>query len=126
MNPDKFNIIEALKLVYQESRPIFNNNNLNNDGTFSKKAVTASYTISHLLAKHSKPFTKGAFIKKCLIEAVKSFGNSLSLSEASSIPLSKNTVASRITHITSSIEEKLKYLLATCSYFSLRLDDNHR
>ena len=38
--------------------------------------------------------------------------------------MSKNTVVSRINHIASSIEEKLKYLLATCSYFSLCLDES--
>lgn len=90
----------------------------------SAKAVTASYAISRLIAKNSKPFTEGEFVKECLIEAVKSFGNSLTLSKASSIPLSRKTVTSRITHIASSIEEKLKYLLATCSYFSLCLDES--
>ncbi|KYN03211.1 General transcription factor II-I repeat domain-containing protein 2A, partial [Cyphomyrmex costatus] len=119
---EKCNIIEGLKLIYQEGLNSSSSNN--NDVTSSIKAVTASYAISLLIAKHSRPFTEGDFIKKCLIEAVKSFGNSLTLAEAASIPLTNMTVASRIHSIASSIEEKLKCLLASCSYFSLCLDES--
>lgn len=122
VDQEKFNLIEALKLVYKESRN--ESSDSDNDTLSSKKATIASYSISHLISKHSKPFTEGEFVKECLIEAVKSFGNSLTLSEAISIPLSKNTVASRINHIASSIEEKLKSLLETCSYFFLCLDES--
>ena len=76
------------------------------------------------IAKYSKPFIEGDFIRECLIEAIKSFSNSLTLAKASSIPLTKKTVASRIHNITCSIEEKLKYLLGSCSYFSLCLDES--
>jgi len=107
VDQEKFNLIEGLKLVYGENCSLVLD--IDNDATSSAKAVTASYSTSHLIAKNSKPFTEGEFVKECLIEAVKSFGNSLTLSEASSIPLSKKTVASRIIHIASSLEEKLKY-----------------
>lgn len=40
--------------VYHENRPILDNNNLNNDGTFSGKAITESYIISIFFAKYSK------------------------------------------------------------------------
>lgn len=33
----------------------------------SETAVHASYVLSELIAKHSKPFTDGDFIKECLI-----------------------------------------------------------
>ena len=85
VDEEKFNLIEGLKLVYQEGcNPIFE---VDNNASSSAKAVTAPYAMSRHIAKHSKPFTKGEFIKECLIEAVKSFGNLLTLSEASSIPL---------------------------------------
>ncbi|XP_070171334.1 protein FAM200C-like [Polyergus mexicanus] len=116
---------QSLKLVYEEGYSDNTNFEIDNNAVSSEKAVTASYAISHLIAKHSKPFTEGAFVKECLIEAVKSFGNSLTLAEATSIPLNKKTVAARVTHIAYSIEEKLiKDLLATCSYFSLCLDES--
>ncbi|XP_072753119.1 SCAN domain-containing protein 3-like [Anoplolepis gracilipes] len=121
VDQEKINLIEGLKLVYQESYdPVFDINNAStSDAT---KAVTASYAISYLIAKNSKPFTDGEFVKECLIEAVKSF-DSLTLAEAASIPLNKKIVAARVNHIASSIEDKLTYLLSTCSYFSLCLDE---
>ncbi|UYV69078.1 EPM2AIP1 [Cordylochernes scorpioides] len=35
----------------------------------SEAAVHESYVLSEMIAKHSKPFTEGDFIKECLIEA---------------------------------------------------------
>lgn len=118
---EKSNVIEGLKLVYQEGCD--SNSQLENV-TPSVKALTASYAISNLIAKNSKPFCEGKFIKKCLIAAVESFGNSLTLEEAASIPLSDKTVKSRINDITCSLETKLKSLLKSCSFFSLCLDES--
>ncbi|EFN87141.1 SCAN domain-containing protein 3, partial [Harpegnathos saltator] len=86
--------------------------------------LVASYKISHMIAKHSKPFTDGKFIKDCIIDAVNAFGGSLDIKEASSIPLSVKTVSSRIANIADCIEDKLQSLLATCSYFSLCFDES--
>ncbi|EZA53490.1 General transcription factor II-I repeat domain-containing protein 2B [Ooceraea biroi] len=115
---EKLNIIEALKLVYQDdvvSSPPENS---------SEKPLLASYAISLLIGQNSKPFTDGTFIKNCIIEAVKSFGNSLTIDEAMSIPLSAKTITSRITDISNSIQEKLKNLLISCTYFSLCIDES--
>ncbi|XP_076238656.1 general transcription factor II-I repeat domain-containing protein 2A-like [Calliopsis andreniformis] len=100
---EKFELIEGLKLVNTEN---------------------PSYAISLLIAKKGKPFTEGDFVKKCLTEAVSAFGNSISFEEAASIPLSDKTVASRISDISLSIEEKLSALLNTCRYFSVRLHES--
>jgi len=75
------------------------------------------------LQKIPNPF-EGKFIKECIIAAVKSFGNSLTLEEAAGIPLSDKTVKSKIDDIASSLEKKLKSLLASCSFFSLCLDES--
>lgn len=48
----------------------------------------------------------------------------MTLQEAASIPLSQRTVKSRINDIASSLENKLKYLLDSCSYFSLCIDES--
>ncbi|XP_046145949.1 general transcription factor II-I repeat domain-containing protein 2-like [Osmia bicornis bicornis] len=84
-NTEKLNIIEGLKLVYQEGAlpPSINSS--------SQKSVLASYAISLLIAQNAKPFSEGVFVKNCIIEAVKAFGNSLTLEEAMSIPLSSKT-----------------------------------
>lgn len=124
---EKLNILEGLKLVYQERDSIYQDTSdtlISNADHDNEKAVAASYAISFLIAKHSKPFVEGKFVKKCLIEAVKCFDNKLTIDEAESIPLSTQTVGRRINDIAFSIENKLKSLLATCSYFSLCLDES--
>lgn len=118
---EKSNLIEGLKLVYAESCTAIPNVI---DGISSKCALAASYAISHRIAKQSKPFTEGNFIKECIIDAVKSFGNTLTLEQAASIPLTDKTVTSRVNAISTSIEETLRTLFATCTYFSLCLDES--
>ncbi|EZA53800.1 hypothetical protein X777_06864, partial [Ooceraea biroi] len=76
--------------------------------TSSVKAFTAWYTISNLIAKNSKPFCEGKFVNKCLIAVVESFGNSLTLEEAASIPLNDKTVKLRIDDSISSSLESVK------------------
>jgi len=64
----------------------------------NEAAVKVSYVLSELIAKHSKPFTEGDFIKTCLIKTseiicpknLKAFQN---------ISLSRNTIAERITEL---------------------------
>lgn len=112
VDEEKLNLIEGLKLVYQEG--CSSSSHLDNV-TPSVKALTASYAIFNLIAKNSKPYCEGKFIKECLIAAVESFGNSLTLDEVASIPLSDKTVKSRIDDISSSLEKKLK------SFYSLAL-----
>ncbi|XP_067215683.1 protein FAM200A-like [Linepithema humile] len=119
VDEEKSNLIEGLKLIYQEGR----SSNIDN-ATPSAQALAASYAISNLIAKNSKSFCEGNFIKECLIAAVKSFGNSLTLEEATSIPLTDKTIKSRIDNIASSLEQKLKSLLESCSFFSLCLDES--
>lgn len=121
VDEEKISLIEGLKLIYQEGRS--SNSDIDNI-TPSVKALTASYAISNLIAKNSKSFCEGKFVKECLIAAVESFGNSLTLEEAASIPLSDKTVKSRINDIASSLENKLKSLLESCSFFSLCLDES--
>ena len=116
---EKCSLIEGLKLIYQED---LNSPSSNNNDASSVKTVTASYAISLLIAKHS--FIEGDFIKEYLIEAIKSFGISLTLAEIASILLTKKIVASRIHSIACLIKEKLKCLLASCCYFSLCLDES--
>ncbi|XP_070169425.1 general transcription factor II-I repeat domain-containing protein 2-like [Polyergus mexicanus] len=121
---EKLKILEGLKLVYQEGDSICQDTLISNASHDNEKAVAASYAISFLIAKHSKPFADGEFVKKCIVEAVKSFDNRLTVDEAASIPLSIQTIGRRINNIASSIKDKLKSLLATCSYFSLCLDES--
>jgi len=68
---------------------------------FSK--IPTSLLVSLLIAQNSKPFIEDVFVKNCIIEAVKVFGNFLILEEAINIRFS-----ARITDINDSIRDKLK------------------
>lgn len=63
------------------------------------------------------------FIKDCIRTTVIAFGNIIIL-RINNIPLSRDTMRSRIIRIDCAIEEKLKLLLATCAYFSLCFDES--
>lgn len=128
---EKLNILEGLKLVYQKSDNICddtlssNADSIDNaDSDNNAKALVASYAVSFQIAKHSKTFSESEFIKKCLVEVIKTFGNKITLDEAASISLSCRTVGRRITNIALYMEDILKSLLANCSYFSLCLDES--
>lgn len=121
---EKLKILEGLKLVYQADNSVSRDFLISNTDNNDAKALAASYAVSFLIAKHSKSFSDGEFIKECLVETVKSFDGKLTVDEATSIPLSHQTIGRRITNIAFSIEDRLKFLLATCSYFSLCLDES--
>ncbi|KYQ55832.1 General transcription factor II-I repeat domain-containing protein 2B [Trachymyrmex zeteki] len=125
MGQEKHDLIQGLKLVYQEGSIYdIEGCSSSSDTTSSIKALTASYAISNLIGKHSKPFTEGKFVKECIVAAVQSFGDLLTLQEAASIPLSAKAVKSRINDIALCLEEKLKSLLQSCSFFSLCFDES--
>lgn len=66
VDQEKSNLIEGLKLIYQEgsSREGSNLDNV----TPSVKALTASYAIANIIAKNSKPFTEGKFVKESSLQ----------------------------------------------------------
>jgi len=64
---------------------------------------------------------EGKFVKERVIAAVQPFGESMTLQEAASISSAKN-VKFRINSIIFSLQEKLKFLLKSCSFLSLYLD----
>lgn len=128
---EKLDLIEGLKLVNRESLTYIRNRASNRarkseQASSSNEARNASYAISFLIAKNSKPFSDGTFIQKGLIETIKSFGGSITLEQAETIPLivSRRTVTRRISDISVYFEQKLRALLNTCTYFSLCLDES--
>ncbi|UYV64706.1 hypothetical protein LAZ67_3001719 [Cordylochernes scorpioides] len=63
----------------------------------SEAAVHASYVLSEMIAKHSKPFTEGDFIKECLIKAAEIVCPG-SVKTFQAISLSRTTVVERYRH----------------------------
>ena len=83
----------------------------NQQGLFTKcctsrdAAVKTSYVISHKIARKSKPFSDGEFIKECLLDSA-----ALICPEKKgafeNVPLSRRTVTRRVEDIYSSLKEE--------------------
>ncbi|XP_023812089.1 general transcription factor II-I repeat domain-containing protein 2B-like [Oryzias latipes] len=86
-------------------------------------AVRTSFVISHKIARNSKPFSDGEFVKECLLDSV-----ALICPETKSafenISLSRRTVARRIEDIAGNLELQLKSRAADFDCFSLALDES--
>lgn len=89
----------------------------------NEAAVKVSYVLSELIAKHSKPFTEGDFIKTCLIKTAEIIcpGN---LKAFQNISLSRNTVAERITELACNLSNQIKIKIPTFEYFSIACDES--
>ncbi len=86
-------------------------------------AVEASYVVSEMIAKAGKPFTEGQFIKDCMLKVTdilcpekKIMFNNLSLSA--------NTVAERITELSSDIYDQLRGKARVFTAYSVALDES--
>lgn len=70
-------------------------------------AVRTSFVISHKIARNSKPFSDGEFVKECLVDSAtlicpekkKAFAN---------VPLSRRTVTRRVEDIAGNLELQLQ------------------
>ncbi|XP_008178225.1 general transcription factor II-I repeat domain-containing protein 2B-like [Acyrthosiphon pisum] len=89
----------------------------------NEAAVKVSYVLSELIAKHSKPFTEGDFIKTCLIKTAEIIcpGN---LKAFQNISLTRNTVAERITELACNLNNQIKIKIPTFEYFSIACDES--
>lgn len=86
-------------------------------------AVKTSYLISHLIARKSKPFTEGEFIRECIIKAVEAICPE-QLKKFKTISLSRNTVASRIDDIAGNLRNQLKSVVSTFETYSIAIDES--
>ena len=100
--------VKQLKAAFCKQRSFFANINKSN-----KDSIRASFVISDMIAKSSRPFTEGLFIKECLVKASDILcPGKKKLFEG--ISLSPNTVASRVTDLVANVE---KQLVATAKDF---------
>lgn len=89
----------------------------------SEKCVKVSYVISEKIAKYSKSFGEGEFVKECLLAAVETLCPQ-EIDKFKQVSLSRNTVTRRIEEIGEDIEKKLKTVAESFSYYSLALDES--
>ena len=96
-------------------------NTLANINLSNKNAVRASFASSEMIAKSSRPFTEGLFIKECLLKASDILcPNQKKLCEG----LSPNTVATRVTELAADVQKQLLATAKNFEAFSIALDES--
>lgn len=110
--------VEALKKQLQRQQYSFHKQNDD-----SEASVKVSYIISEKIARKSKPFTDGDFIKECMEAAVEVLCPSQK-QLFSKISLSGVTVARRVEELAGDIERSLKERVSQFVYYSVALDES--
>ena len=95
----------------------------------AKAATIASYRVSHVLAKHKKPFKDGEAWKEGFVEAAESlfdgFKNKTEIMKAvNDVQMSRNTTTRRCEVMAVNVEEQLRKDIDTCECFSLQFDES--
>jgi hypothetical protein len=88
----------------------------------TEATVEASYALAHLIAKRSKPFTEGEFIKECILTAVEIICPE-KLQHFKNISLSPNTIADRVCDIGDDIGSQLKEKISKFKRCSIAIDE---
>lgn len=88
-----------------------------------KSATEASFRVSHLLAKHKKPFTDGELIKETMAVTADTVCNHFQnkddiKTELSSVPLGPATLTRRAESLSEDVDR------SHCEYFSLQFDES--
>ncbi|KAM4021765.1 general transcription factor II-I repeat domain-containing protein 2-like [Anomaloglossus baeobatrachus] len=110
--------VQQLKASLKKQRNLFSSIN-----KASESSVKASFVLSNMIAKYSRPFTEGQFIKDCFVKASEILcPDKTKLFEG--ISLSTNTVASRITESASNIHQQLITAAQSFEAFSIALDES--
>lgn len=104
------------QLVHQQS--VFKKQTSENDSL-----VKASYIVAEKIARASKPFIEGEFVKECLV-AVAEVVCPQQKKLFEKISLSASTVTRRVEEIGEEIEQCLKEKIAKFVYYSIALDES--
>lgn len=94
-----------------------------------KAATETSFRVSHILAKHKKPFTDGELIKEAMSVTADTlfadFKNKEDISaKIKSVPLGAPTVARRVESLSEDVSLQVLKDLSICEYFSLQFDES--
>ncbi|UYV84543.1 hypothetical protein LAZ67_X002574, partial [Cordylochernes scorpioides] len=89
----------------------------------SEAAVHASYVLSEMIAKHSKHFTEGDFIKECLIKAAEIVRPG-SVKTFQAISLTRNTVVERVTDMAKNLNDQIIEKSSCFEAFSIACDQS--
>lgn len=93
------------------------------ESAVNKKKI-ASYQVAYNIAKESKSFTDGLFVKKCAVEMLTTLGRAEAATELNEVPLSASTIVRRINSIASVMTTNLKEKILRAKFFSIALDES--
>jgi phosphopantetheinyl transferase (holo-ACP synthase) len=129
LHKDKFGVLEGklgehklknLKSDLQRQQNIFTVSTKSNEA-----AIHASFAISQITAKKSKPFTDGEYVKECIMKAA-----DMLCPEKQhlfkTISLSANTVANRVNDLAGYIQYQLKEKCKDFVAYSITIDEEYR
>lgn len=85
---------------------------------------TASCRVAYQIAKRSKPFVDGEFVKACAIDMLKALNLPEAAAKIQKVPLSQTTIGRRMDQIAELITNNLKNKISQSIYFSLALDES--
>ncbi|KAI7789436.1 putative general transcription factor II-I repeat domain-containing protein 2-like [Triplophysa rosa] len=91
--------------------------------TIQESVTKASYVVAHKIAKHSKPFSDGEFVKNCMVETAAILCPG-SKSQFEKISLSRRTITRRVEVIDEELLSELKKKADGFSLFSIALDES--
>ena len=115
---EKARTSEALLAKLQKQQGLFTKLHTARDA-----ATRTSFVISHKIAKNSKPFTEGEFVKECLVDSAALICPDKK--EAfEKVPLSRRTVTRRVEEIAGNLELQLQHEAESFDFFSLALDES--
>lgn len=115
-------LIEQLeKVIYEEVLAVIEARCKNQ--SVSRNIVVASYALAYEIAKNSKPFEEGNFIKKC-INIVSSYICPEMKQNFEQIALSSRSVCRRIDLIHEYLNLQLKSMINDAVYYSVALDES--
>jgi hypothetical protein len=110
--------IDDLKKRLERQQNLFTAGNIS-----SENVVKASFEVAHLIAKKSKPFTDGNFVKDCLLK-VSEIICPEKANDFKNVSLSANTIATRINELAEDIEGQLKENSKKFCALSLAIDES--
>lgn len=94
-----------------------------NANKISDAAVKCSYVLSEKIARASKPFTDGEFIKECLLSAAEIICPEQKQAFAN-VSLTGNTVAQRVEDMAENLQDKLREKIKSFVAFSIAADES--
>ena len=113
------NKIEKLKKNLSSQRNLFFK-----QSSEMSQFTSASCKVAQFIAKSSRPFSDGDFLKDCMhIVCAEICPQNSDLFKK--VPLSRMTMQRRVEDIGEDITEQLRDRLASCKYFSLALDESN-